>query len=608
MVDTDFQFMKLKTFNAFQRTIRLAAVMMACLFASNFNAARASVAYGTVNNFDTVNDTSNVCHGFEIELDDIRTTDITYTYDYNHYGTPKITEFTSSDSLGLHTNVLVDYEAVWTNTGWSAHTAIPTNNIPPTQGHAFTNPSLNFGGEHFGVGYRNSPSKVRYHWLLDGGAHTLALGPPVNVSTPVFTVNVAGNQAQVMPAIPAPVLPQIPSLADPLVLFEFGDATWVKVIATTSHTNNPIELRELVTPDTNNPSARDWRNGEPSEVETEWQLLQTDFASGINNPTNGVGGNFGQLQNHTNNVASDDVVTYRYEYYAYIGPYADWDTHQALCEIVAPDGIHGVGIVTNNTDVIDLSTNVVVGKFLGAQMSAMAAAPPIGLVDHLPDAEEGVLYPTRCVVIAGNNTNFTATCAGLPAGMTFEAANGWVGNTPSTSGVFIVTVTLAASNSPVLMKNYPLLVTPPGVIPPPHSSVDTGVSPINSGITTGDGVYTNGSTASVTATPNAGCGFLNWTENGVVVSASASYHFTNVVNQSLVANFSPHISALASPPHSLILAWLTNFSGYILQQNSDLRTTSWTPETNAVSVVVGSNHQATIPTTNGTRYFRLTHP
>jgi len=170
-------------------------------------AARASIAYGSINNFDTVNDTSNVCHGFEIELDDIRSTDITYTYDYNHYGTPKITEFTTNDAAGWHTNVLVRYEAVWTNTDWSAYTAIPTTNIPPTQGHAFTDPSLNFGGEHFGVGYRNSPTKVYYHWLLDSGAHTLALGPQVNVSTPVFT---ALAPAQIVPVIPAPVLPVPP--------------------------------------------------------------------------------------------------------------------------------------------------------------------------------------------------------------------------------------------------------------------------------------------------------------------------------------------------------------------------------------------------------------
>ncbi len=201
--------------------------------------------------------------------------------------------------------MLVRYEAVWTNTGWSAYTAIPTNNIPPTQGHAFTNPSLNFGGEHFGVGYRNSPTKVYYHWLLDSGAHTLVLGPQVNVSTPVFTAPaVAGQPVQVVPVIPAPVLPvPPPPLADPTIVYEFSDATWVKVITTTSHTNNPIELRELITPDTNNPNAKDWRNGEPDEVETEWQLLQTDLCRGVYNPTNGVGGANGQLAGQTNNLA-----------------------------------------------------------------------------------------------------------------------------------------------------------------------------------------------------------------------------------------------------------------------------------------------------------------
>jgi hypothetical protein len=104
----------------------------------------AGIAYGTVNNFDTVNDTGVQCHGFEIELDDIRSTDITYTYDYNHYGTPGITE--DSYSVPGHTNVLVRYQAVWTNTGWSAYTAIPAGPIPATAGHQFTNPGTNFGG------------------------------------------------------------------------------------------------------------------------------------------------------------------------------------------------------------------------------------------------------------------------------------------------------------------------------------------------------------------------------------------------------------------------------------------------------------------------------
>ena len=571
----------------------LTALAVLCAIASVNGVARASIAYGSINNFDTVNDTSNVCHGFEIELDDIHSTDITYTYDYNHYGTPKITEDTFS--VPGHTNVIVRYEAVWTNTGWSAYTAVPTNTIPPTQGHAFTNPSLNFGGEHFGVGYRNSPTKVYYYWLTNSGS-TLVRGPQVNVSTPVFT---APAPAQVVPVIPAPVLPvPPPPLSDPTIVYEFSDATWVKVITTTSHTNSPVALRDLVTPDTNNPSAKDWRRGESAEVETEWQLLQIDYGS-IGNPPPANGGANGQLGGKTNQLArSDDVVTYRYEYYAYVGPYADLDTHEALAQSVATNGIHGTGAYSNI---------VVVGKFLGAQMSAMSAAPPIGLINHLPDAEVGVLYPTRAVVIAGNNTNFTATCTGLPNGMTFDATNGWVGNTPSKSGVFIVTVSVSTSNSPVLTKNYPLLVTPTGAVLPPHSAVDTSVSPPNGGTTTGDGVYTNGTTATVTATANAGYAFVNWTDNGGIVSTSSSYQFTNILNRSLVANFGPKLSYWPSQPHTLIIAWLTNFSGCVLQQNSDLRTANWTGVSNAVNVV-GTSYEVSIPMTNSVRFFRLMQP
>ncbi len=403
-----------------------------------------------------------------------------------------------------------------------------------------------------------------------------------------------------------PVAP--PPLSDPSIVYEFSDATWVKVIATTSHTNHPIELRELITPDTNNPSAKDWRNGEPDEVETEWQLLQTDFMSSDYNPTNGVGGKNGQLPGKTNNVSGDDVVTYRYEYYAYVGPYADLDTHEAYAQSVAPDGIHGVGLVTNSIgDVLyDLSTNVVVGQFLGAQMSAIAVKSPVGLINHLPDAELNALYSTRAVVIAPD-TNFTATCSGLPNGMTFDAANGWVGNTPSESGVFIVTVRVSVSNGTVLTKNYPLLVTT-GPDTPPHSAVDTSVMPPGGGTATGDGVYTNGTTATVLATPNPGYAFINWTENDVVVSASASYSFTNIINPSLVANFVA-VPTLCFSTHTnaLVLSWPTNFDAFVLQQNSDLATTNWLNAAGSMSVV-GTNKQAVIFPLAGRCFFRLTMP
>jgi hypothetical protein len=111
---------------------RLAVLLAVCTLALQGGAARASIAYGTINNFDTVNDTGGVCHGFEIELDDVPSRNITYCYSWNHYGTPSIREDTTS--VPGHTNVFVRYAAVLTNGAWSAYTAIPSGPIAPTRG------------------------------------------------------------------------------------------------------------------------------------------------------------------------------------------------------------------------------------------------------------------------------------------------------------------------------------------------------------------------------------------------------------------------------------------------------------------------------------------
>ncbi len=560
--------------------------------------AWAGIAYGTVNNFDTVNDNGTECHGFEIELDDLQSSDLSYTYDYNHYGTPRITEDVTT--IPGHTNVHVFYEAIWTNnSGWSAYTAIPAGPIPPTAGHQFTNPGTNFGGEHFGVGFRAPPSKVLYFWLVDNGSHTLSRGGQVNVSTPTFTYSppANGGPAQAAAVIPAPVPVQPP-------VYEFSDASWVKVITTTSHTNTAVRVSDLMTPNPDNPAGRDWRNGQTNvEVETEWQLLQIDYLSADYNPTNGIGGANGQLPGRTNDLAnSDDVVTYRYEFYAYVGPYDDLSeppTHEALCQMPGPDGVYGTGAYSNT---------VVVGQFLGAQMSAMAGNPPLALIDHLPDGEVNLAYAPRTFVIAGG-TNFVATVQNLPDGLLFDPGKAQVYGIPSAlaAGVHVVTVTVTASNSPVLVKHYPVLISV-GPNQVPHSAVDTLASPLSGGATSGDGVYTNGTTATVAAKPSPGYGFVNWTENGTIVSTSADYTFTNLVNRSLVANFVPAPTLeFTSQPGFLLLSWPTNFPGFTLQESSNLNTPDWALATEAISPV-GSQYQVSIQTTNGPRFFRLSHP
>ena len=104
--------------------ITLVALMSPLMLLAQPSLAEASTAYGTLNNFDCVNDTEVEAHGFEIELEDIHSSDITYTYDYNHYGIPKITEDNTDPA---HPKVIVRYAAAKTPDGaWTAFTAIPS--------------------------------------------------------------------------------------------------------------------------------------------------------------------------------------------------------------------------------------------------------------------------------------------------------------------------------------------------------------------------------------------------------------------------------------------------------------------------------------------------
>jgi hypothetical protein len=70
-------------------------------------------------------------------------------------------------------------------------------------------------------------------------------------------------------------------------------------------------------------------------------------------------------------------------------------------------------------------------------------------------------------------------------------------------------------------------------------AVSLSSNPANGGTTTGSGSFTSGSSVTIVATPNTGFVFVNWTENAVIASASASYTFALTANRTLVANFAP---------------------------------------------------------------------
>jgi hypothetical protein len=71
------------------------------------------------------------------------------------------------------------------------------------------------------------------------------------------------------------------------------------------------------------------------------------------------------------------------------------------------------------------------------------------------------------------------------------------------------------------------------------NTIAASVSPVGAGTVGGAGDYASNSVCILTASPNAGWGFKNWTQNGTQVSLAAAYTFTVRSNRTLVANFSP---------------------------------------------------------------------
>lgn len=401
--------------------------------------AGASTVYGTLNNFDTVNDTGQPCHGFEIELDDLHSTDITYTYDYNHYGKPSIREDNSDPA---HPKVFIRYaSAKDVNGNFLAFTAVPSAPISPTNGHQCTNPAVNLGCEHFGVGYRTPPSLARYNWLVDDGQGNLVLGPPVNLSTPTWTyVPPAPNQPAVVEArVVAPPAPEVHPK-------EFGEATWVKAIKTTTHNNREVELRDLVSDDPDRDDDRNWRNGEPAEVETEWYLLQQEFAK----PGEGrdeLGGAPEELE------GGDEVVTRRYEFYQYAGPY-DPESNEALCdEYPQQDPVKP-----------ECDTELL-GDYIGAQMGGFDAEAALGLIDNIQDGTVGESFVDRTVAVGGNTPYLTTVTLGaLPPGLALDTETAVLSGEPTLAGLYGFTVHVLDADGSDVARAYEVRIAPAAVV------------------------------------------------------------------------------------------------------------------------------------------------
>jgi len=125
--------------------------------------------------------------------------------------------------------------------------------------------------------------------------------------------------------------------------------------------------------------------------------------------------------------------------------------------------------------------------------------------------------------VAGGTTGAAVTA--MPAtGFTFT---NWTNN-----GVVVST----SSNYQFTMAGNKALVANFTAIPAGKFAVVLSSNPAAGGVTSGSGSFNPGP-VTVTATPNVGYTFTNWTIGGVVASVSPAYTFTLSANTTLVANF-----------------------------------------------------------------------
>jgi uncharacterized repeat protein (TIGR02543 family) len=149
--------------------------------------------------------------------------------------------------------------------------------------------------------------------------------------------------------------------------------------------------------------------------------------------------------------------------------------------------------------------------------------------------------PTNGGTVTGGGTYIL----GQSCTVTATANNGYTFTNWTENGMVVssqTSYTFTVNNNRNLVANFQMQ--------PQNYTITVSASPRDGGTVTGGGSYQQGQSCTVSATPNTGYTFTNWTENGNVVSTNANYTFTVTGNRSLVANFSQQqftITATANP-------------------------------------------------------------
>jgi hypothetical protein len=451
--------------------------------------AQTAAIYGQLGNFDVVNHSGHDGHGFEIELEGLQVSDVPYTFSWQRYGTAQITS--------TATGVLVRWESTYTN-GAFDQTTVAYAGGGQFGGSCYMG-SVNYnnaGCEHFGASLSKSPIATHYRWLIEDPANPgtlIGYNPPVAITNPVYTVTPpaqAGEPPVLEAEIEAPEAPETPEV--------YGDAQWVKVFKT--ELTREVTLDELMS---DNPIVPQ----DAAHSEVAWEIIQAEPVSNSNsNGTRGRHRNGSTLHFDTRSVIR------RYESYAFTGTY-DPITHEALCADL----------------VCNAPADGEVGDFLGAQMAAANLAVQSLTVNRTGNGSVNSadrLIKCGLLCTAGYNQAAAVTLtASASSGNVFA---GWGGACTGNALTCVVTINDATNVTANFAQTFSLSVKTSG-----GKGSITGTQGINCGKICSATVI-RGTAASLTATPEAGFRFANWSG---ACTGSGTCNVTVNAATSVQANF-----------------------------------------------------------------------
>lgn len=423
--------------------------------------------FGSLSNFDVLNDTGEPAYGFEIEIHGLSS--VGGTFNWNRFGTPQIVPFQGG--------VYVRYMAGWDPTAGKYLTATPVApSFTPTNGHQCVMGTLNYeasGCEHFGVWAYANASATIYYWLVADPAnpgHLKRYGSPVSIPAPVWSV-LPGVKVGDPPIVAADIVAPV----QPAAAFTYGDAQWMKVYKT-EH-KRKVGLDELVTDNVVVPQ-------DPAQEETSWYLVQAKI---------GGKGKRNQKRNQGALGGGSQAVVRRYEFYKFAGTY-DAVTHEAVCA----DGL------------CNAPADGEVGNYIGAQMVAADLDLPAVATIQVTTTGNGLVTGSvgaiKCPGVCGTTVNpgtsitLTASAAG---GNVFA---GWSGACAGTQATCTLTLNDASAVAAAFKAAYTLSIGRSG-----KGTVVTAPAGINCGGGGGcSAKFAQDTVVTMTASPSAGSTWVGW--------------------------------------------------------------------------------------------------